>query len=124
MNKKRDGKIPKPRMSNAEVKKLAHDLVTNQVFMSDRIRDPEKELTLVFPVLLWLKKQDTQKLKKDQIAHFYEYNKEAGPRAINGYPMFFSCHQINITDYRRVIEEERRMRVALGEINEKERGCV
>jgi hypothetical protein len=107
---------PKPVMTHEEVVKLARELVTNQVFMSDRIINPERMLHLVFMPLAFLKKKDIALFKKEGVAHFYEYNRLATPRSINGLPMFMSCHRINSTDYARVIEKEREMRTALEEI--------
>ena len=37
-----------------------------------------------------------------QVGVLYEYYDKAGPRAINGYPIFFSCNMMSADDYERV----------------------
>jgi hypothetical protein len=109
-------------MTDAEIKKLAHDLVTNQIFMSDQCRRPE-EVSMVFMPLLFLDAAALETLKKDDIVHFYEYNAKALPRGINGMPMFSSMHCISRQDYDKLLVVEKQMRVALGEISETPEPC-
>lgn len=103
---------PKPEMTDEQVHKLAHDLVTNQVFMSDRCRRVE-DIPMVFMSFALAGPEIIKEYKKRQVIHLYEYFSKAGPRSINGYPCFFSNYSINSTDYKRVMAEEARMRKAL-----------
>ena len=105
-------KNPEPKMSDEQVKKLARDLVTNLVFMSDKCRRTE-DIPLVFLVLYFVEPGFNKKCLDEGIVHFYEYMSKALPGGINGYPTFPSLHSINLTDYKRVIQEEARMRKAL-----------
>jgi len=105
-------KNPEPKMSNERVKKLARDLVTNLVFMSDKCRRTE-DIPLVFFVLYFVEPGFGKKCLEEGIVHFYEYFSEALPVGVNGYPTFPSLHSINLTDYERVIQEEIKMRKAL-----------
>ena len=108
-------KEPKPKMTDEQVKKLAHDLVTNLVFMSDRCRRSE-DIPMVFLSLALAGPEIIEQYKKDGILHVYEYLSQAGPRGFNGYPIFYSNYAINKPDYERVMAEELRMRKALGEV--------
>lgn len=101
-------------MTDAEVKELARDLVKNQIFMTDQLRDPS-EVKMVFPILSFLDRSQMMQLKRRGVVHLYERNDKMLPRGINGHPMFMSMRSINSVDYARVREEERRMRKALGE---------
>ena len=51
-------------------------------------------------------KQETPEREKyiDDIGMFYENISEAGPRSINGYPMFFSCKIVSKEDTKRFVE--------------------
>lgn len=104
----------KPKMTDEQVTKLAHDIVTNQVFMSDQCRKP-RDLPMIFMALALVGPDITEQYKKEGIVHLYEYYSQAGPRGINGYTCFFSHYGINKPDYERVLAEELRMRKALGE---------
>jgi len=106
-------KNPPQKMSDEDVKKLARELVTNQVFMSDQLRRPN-DLPMVFMVLALAEQKIIDDYLKAGVVHFYEYFNKAIPgRGINGYPIFVSCFGINSTDYKRVQAEELRMREAL-----------
>lgn len=50
--------------------------------------------------------EDTPKREEflKTIGMLYEENSKAGPRAINGYPMFMSCNIVSIEDTKRFIE--------------------
>jgi hypothetical protein len=102
-------------LTDEEVVTLARDLVKNLIFMSDQIRRPE-DLSMVFPVLFMLDDVQRESMKEKDIGAFYEYNDKALPRGVNGYPMFMSVRWLTKEDYKRVRAEERRMRIALGEI--------
>lgn len=65
----------KPKLSDEEVKKLARELVTNLVFMSDQICRVE-DITQVFPGLMFCSVREMKSLTKD-FGAFYEYKHEA-----------------------------------------------
>lgn len=97
-----------------ELKKLAMELVQNQIFMSDQLRRPD-DLTMVFIPLLMLSEEQIEQLKKEEVVHFYAYNKDALPRSVNGYPCFMTAHTLNREEYRKVYEYEGKIRAAMGE---------
>jgi hypothetical protein len=40
----------------------------------------------------------------EDIGMLYEYNDKAGPRGINGYPMFTSCNIVSKADTKKFLE--------------------
>ena len=101
-------------MTDKEVSDLARDLVQNKVFMSDQISNPN-DLMSVFMVLALLDDEKMKKLRESDVVACYEYMNRATARSVNGYPTFMSCRVLMKDDYDRVIAEERRMRLAIGE---------
>lgn len=83
-----------PNRPDAELRRLALDIADNQVFGSWNIRNPERELTMVFMALLFVKAEDMP----TDIGAIYEYYKDAGPVGFNGYPIFHSCRLLNMHD--------------------------
>jgi hypothetical protein len=106
-----------PRLTDEEVTALARDLVKDRIFMSDQLRKHEQNLlSSIFMPLVFMKPKDVRKMVDGDLAVLYEYFKEAGPRSINGRPMFFSMRWLNQADYARVRAEEQRLRVAIGDV--------
>lgn len=87
-----------------EIKQLALDVLGNVVFTSDHVRSPE-EVTMVFMILPLMLPEQIEELAQNKISLFYEAYKKAGPKGINGYPMFFSCNMLNDTDHKRLREK-------------------
>jgi hypothetical protein len=87
-------------MTDEEIKKLALDIRSNLVFGSWNIRKEEFERMVgsVFMPLLFMDEESRKQMKDEEIFHIYEYMSQAGPRSINGYPMFMSFRSINKTD--------------------------
>jgi hypothetical protein len=90
--------MPTPPKLN--LRALALDIVEGKVFGSWAVRNPNTDLTLVFMVLLFCKKEDFP----EDIGAIYEYMNLAGPRAINGMPMFTSCRFLTQAEYKEVCE--------------------
>ena len=82
-----------PNKSKAEIKQLATDIAMNKVFCSCFM--PEHDIShllgMVFMPLMFGVSKDMPKAMADDIGFVYEYYDKAGPRSINGYPIFFSC---------------------------------
>lgn len=82
MEKKEDRKV--------ELKRAALALANGQAFSSWQVRNPS-DVPMVFMVLALSGEGDIPA----DVAEVYEYMDQAGPRSINGYPIFFSCHTLN-----------------------------
>ena len=82
------------------LRELALDIVEGKVFGSWQLRNPEKELSMVFMVLFFAKKED---LPSD-IGAVYEYIDRASKQSINGMPIFYSCRFLTMQQYKDVCD--------------------
>lgn len=104
-----------PSQSEESLTQLAKDIATNLVFTSDHIRREEWDniLGMVFmPIALGAFSDYSEEARKD-IGMVYEYWDKAGPRSINGYPIFFSFAIVNVKDRLFVWEKVEKIRKAL-----------
>lgn len=90
-------------MTPEEIKQLATDTFKEQVFFSTMIpKQDEHLLASIFMTMTFMDHKQIEQLSKDKISAFYEYLSEAGPRAINGYPIFMSMKAISVDDLKEV----------------------
>ena len=100
-------------LEKSEIRRLAMDIADGKVFASWMLRDglADSSFGMVFmPVLLGGPPFSEEALEADPRfpkgmntpCAFYEYYDKAGPRAINGYPIFFSCSTLLGKDVKRV----------------------
>jgi hypothetical protein len=108
-------------LSPEKLDEIAKDIALNKIFTSAHMRpnDWATTLGLVFmPLALGAFASEKPKdfevgaLKDDgytlqDIGLFYEYWDKAGPRSINGYPIFFSCAVLNHEDTKYVLDKAR-----------------
>lgn len=88
-----------PDQSPESLRSLAKDIATNLVFVNQMIRSNDQSLLgmIFMPLALGaLSKYNPASL--DNIGMVYEYFSKAGPRSVNGYPMFTSCLFLNKHD--------------------------
>jgi hypothetical protein len=76
-----------PKRADAELRKLALDIMSGLVFGSWNLIN-QKDMPLVFMSLIFASKNQVPQ----DVGAVYEYYSEAGPRSINGYPIFTSCY--------------------------------
>ncbi|MFN5249916.1 MAG: hypothetical protein ACK5DE_02630 [Bacteroidota bacterium] len=106
-------------VTTPNLRELALDIVEGKVFGSWQLRNPERELSMVFMVLLFAKKED---LPTD-IGAVYEYLHHASKQCINGMPIFYSCRFLTMQQYKDVcdyVKEAREHRKSFLEPNAKE----
>lgn len=77
-----------------ELKQIALDLVDGKIFSDRHCRSPE-EIRSSFMVLSFLDEKSRKEMEDFQPEMFYEYLDKAGPRAINGNPMFTSIKMLS-----------------------------
>ena len=99
-------------MEDQQLREFVLGVCDQRIFTSDFIRRPE-ELRMVFMVVGLGGFADWTREELAQIGCFWEYMEAAGPRAVNGYPMFMSVRVMNKEDHERarkaiVAELERR----------------
>jgi hypothetical protein len=79
-----------------EQKKLALDIAEGQVFGSWSIdKHDEKLMGNIFMPLIFMSKEQLESMTKNKVIHIYEYVHKAGPRSINGYPIFSSMRYMS-----------------------------
>ena len=81
-----------------ELKQLAIDIVEGKVFGTWNLKRMD-EVKMVFMVAIGLDSDQSKKLIEDDVMHFYEYMDKAGPRSINGMPMFFSANYLTGAEF-------------------------
>lgn len=82
------------------LKTLADDIRAGRIFTSAHIATHDNVLGLVFMPLAFMSAEDRETLRDVGMA--YEYLDKAGPRCINGYPMFFSVRLLSKEDTEKV----------------------
>lgn len=80
-------------LSNKDIAKLALEIYRGEIFTDRHIREGEGQdvLGMIFMPLIMMNDDQRQELIDNPPGLVYEYRASAGPRAINGYPMFSSC---------------------------------
>lgn len=91
--------------SSHDLRQLAMDMANGLVFTSDQVRESSQDmLGLIFVPLIFMPDEHREALVKAEIVMIYEYISKAGPRSINGYPIFMSCLMLDKRDAARVWE--------------------
>lgn len=85
------------RMPEPRLRALAVDLVENKIFTDRHIAEHDRHCTgTVFMPLLFMNEQ--QMAAFQDVGSIYEYYREAGPRGVNGMPIFFSMRHLCVAD--------------------------
>lgn len=92
--------------TDREIKELALGIYKGEIFTSLQIRENDTYLlSTIFMPLMFMDKEQIDKMEKHKAYMFYANMSEAGPRAINGYPIFMSMNYINEEDCKKVLEK-------------------
>jgi hypothetical protein len=89
--------------TDEQLKQLAKDIHTGLVFTNNHI-PPEDTMMLgaVFMPLVMMNDEQQKDFTDKQPGMVYEYLDKAGPRSMNGYPMFMSLQFITVEEYEKV----------------------
>jgi hypothetical protein len=91
------------RKSDADLKKLALDLVEGRAFGSWQIPAHQQHMVqMVFMPLGFMDDIGWKQMEADDIVHFYGYMDKTFPRSVNGMPIFQSMHMLNREDTQRL----------------------
>jgi hypothetical protein len=104
-------------LSEERLKQLAIDSLNGQVFGTWMI--PEQDANLISSIFMVVALMDDisrKELRRDGIVHLYEEWAKAGPRSINGYPMFMSAGMLNADDCVRLQKKITQVKEALDAI--------
>lgn len=88
------------RKSAAELAELAGGIIRNEIFTDRHVAPNDvRMLPIIFMPLGFLERKQLLKLqRKERPGMLYAPMKNAGPRSINGYPMFFELHMLHPDD--------------------------
>lgn len=87
-------------MSTKGLRELAMDIESNRVFTNLHLPPRDHQLVQsIFMPLAFAGSEFVFRMRKNKIVMIYEYYDKAGPRSINGYPIFFSMKQLDYKDY-------------------------
>lgn len=105
-----------PRLSDDELREFIDAFVSGRIFTSNHVPEGHGDLiAMVFmPIAFGAVTPETA----EEIGLVYEYLDKAGPRSINGMPIFFSCRLLHKKDWERALpvlkaEHERRKAIEL-----------
>lgn len=109
-------KSPVPMKSAEELRKLARGIAMNEVFTDRHITTHDQNMlpTIFMPILLG----GLSGLDVETVGLIYEWNHAAGPRAINGYPMFLSCAFLHKDQTQAVLDHANKIRSVIKEATE------
>ena len=78
------------------LERYAVDFVDGRIFSSRHVAEHDQHLLAnIFMPLMFMNGELHAKIVASQPEMIFEYRSEAGPMAINGYPMFFSMRYIS-----------------------------
>lgn len=104
------------KMTDDEIISLAEDIYRDRVFTSNQIRPGDLNmLPVIFLPIIFADKKFIELMQKDAPGMIYEHICEAGPRAVNGYPTFFSFHIVSQEDAKKGWEKFERIKNAVCE---------
>jgi hypothetical protein len=90
-------------LTDKAIKELALAVRAGSVFGTWNFRESEKNMIgTVFMAFMLMNSIQKKILVRDGIFHLYEFMDKAGPRSINGYPIFYSFHMLDRDDAKRL----------------------
>ena len=92
-----------PRMTEDEIKAMAMEFVKGRLFCATHI-PPEQQAAMVPAVFMPLMLGGLDDIDVETIGNIVENMDAAGPRCVNGYPMFLSMRLVHKDDWDAVYE--------------------
>ncbi len=94
-----------PRMTEEGLREFVLGLCDDKIFCSAHIREHDLHLMkAIFMPLAFGAFSGWTKEEMSEIGVFWEWNRTAMPRSINGYPMFSSVRMLHVKDWERAFE--------------------
>lgn len=111
-----DPMVPREPMTDEEVNEFAKRIYRNEVFTSWMIHKGEEHLIdCIFMPLIFMDDVTRKQLQAEKITHFWAEMSEAGPRSINGYPIFMGMGTLTQSDSERIHAKFLAIRELLGD---------
>lgn len=92
-----------PTHTDEELRALARDVAEGRVFTDRHIRDAGLFASVFMP-LVFMDDEYRARLEANPPGLVYEYLEKAGPRSVNGYPMFLSLRLLSQPDAVRMFD--------------------
>lgn len=106
-----------PRLTPEEISSVAKEYQAGHIFGSWQIPDTQADLLpSIFMVLIFLDEIAVKEIQATKAVYCYEHMSKAGPRSINGYPIFMSCRLIHKEDVELILEKTRKIEELLASI--------
>lgn len=102
-------------MTDQEIRQFAEDMYKGLIFTDRHVRIPD-DIPRVFMPLLLLGEELAEELRKNPPGMIYEYMDKAGPKAIDGMPMFLSFKIVSIDDAKKVFEHYNKIKEAIANV--------
>lgn len=92
--------------SKHDLKEIAKGIHKGEIFTSKHLRPNESPdiLGMVFMPLIMMNNEQRQEMIDNKAAVFFSYMKDAGPRSINGYPIFWSVSYLTDAEWLKVLQ--------------------
>lgn len=89
--------IFRPNRTKQELKQIAMDLLDDKIFSDRHLREGEAPtmMQMIFMPLVFMDEQQMPLFLAQRPNFIFEYTDKAGPRSVNGYPIFFSMQYLN-----------------------------
>lgn len=91
--------------TDKELRELAFYIFENKVFGTWAFRDDREMKMLVgnvFMPFMFMAQEDKKTMVDAKVIHMYEFYDQAGPRSINGYPIFWSMKLILEEEWKKI----------------------
>lgn len=89
--------------SEENMRQIASDLYSNKIFCDRQLSSPS-DMGMVFMPLIFAGEDLHNQLINDPPGMIFEYYDKAGPRSVNGMPIFMSCQIVSQKDTERIFE--------------------
>jgi len=98
--------------TDEELKKLAQEMYRGEIFCDRQVSSPE-DIEMVFIPLALMDNKERARLRKAKANFIYEYMSKAGPRSINGNPIFMSCRFLTEPETEKLLQFYKKISEAL-----------
>lgn len=115
-------------LSRAELRDIALGMMSGACFTDRHVRNPD-DIQMVFPLLLFANDELRAEMSEflmpggkpdenGQTGMIYEWMEKAGPRSVNGMPMFWSAQMLNPTETQIVLDMVQELEAKADELGE------
>jgi hypothetical protein len=102
------------RLTDEQLLTFVKDFLAGQIFTSAQAQRGAPDMGMIFMPLIFGALEGWEEKDIREIGILYEYLHKAGPRAVNGYPMFTSFRMMHRDDWercRKAIEREQERKI-------------